>query len=55
MHTKNRIEADILKELNVSDVELFDNQNLIAFLDESEKTTASIRKLEQQTKVGKKR
>jgi len=52
---KARIESDILKELNVKEIELFDNQNLVLFLEESEKTQSMIRKLDQQTKATKKR
>jgi len=52
---KSRIESDILKELNVKEIELFDNQNLVILLEESDKTNSLIRKLDQQNKASKKR
>jgi len=52
---KSRIESDILKELNGKEIELFDNQNLVTLLEESDKTNTLIRKLDQQNKASKKR
>jgi len=50
---KNKIELNILKEINNKDLELLDNQNLVNSLDESEKLATNIKKFEQQTKTVK--
>jgi len=50
---KNKVELNILKEINNKDLELLDNQNLVNYLDESERLSLNVKKFEQQTKTVK--
>jgi len=54
-HSKNRLDIEVLREMNNSEVDMLDNQNLVLLLDETEKIQVSIRKHDQTSKATKKR